>query len=240
MQSDRRHELEDNDLAGTTVELVERIRPHFRSILVAVGLLFAALAAWTLVSSQQSAGREQSWSACFAALSSGDGNRLADVVRQHPDTPAAGWAQLVLADSVLQDGCDGLFTDRVQGTMRLEDAVGRYRQLLASRPTGMLAERAVFGLARANEALGNLDEARKGYEAVVADHAGGAAASLAAGRVAALSRESTRQWYDWFGAQKPQPSPGSGTAPAAPPESPAADASSDTAAEPDAKPAAGK
>ncbi|MFM8292822.1 MAG: tetratricopeptide repeat protein, partial [Planctomycetia bacterium] len=157
MQSDRRHELAENDLAGTTVDLVERIRPHLRSIVVAVGLLFAALTAWTLVTSQQAAGRAQSWEACLAALTSGDGNRLAEVIRQHPDTPAAGWAQLVLADSALQQGCDLLFTDRVQGTARLDDAVGRYRQMLAARPTGMRAERAVFGLAKANEALGNLD-----------------------------------------------------------------------------------
>jgi hypothetical protein len=239
MQSDRRHELEENDLAGTTIELVDRVRPHLGSIVVAVGALFAALAAWTLVTSQQAAGQAQSWSACFAALTSGNGNGLADVIRQHPDTPAAGWAQIVLADSALQDGCDRLFTDRVQGSTRLEDAIGRYRQVLASRPTGMLAERAVFGLARANEALGNLDEARKGYEAVMADHAGGAAASLAAGRVAELSRESTRQWYDWFAAQKPQPAPASGAGPAASPEPPAADASSAPATEP-APPDAGK
>jgi hypothetical protein len=239
MQSDRRHELAENDLAGTTIALVDRVRPHLQSIVVGVALLFAALAAWTLVTSQQASGRAQSWADCFAALSSGDGAALSTVIRQHPDTPAAGWAQLVLADSALQEGCNRLFTDRVQGTKRLEDAVGIYRQLLATRPTGMLAERAVFGLARANEALGNLDEARRGYETVVADHAGGAAASLAAGRVAELSRDSTRQWYDWFAAQKPKPVPASDTAPAASPESPAVDASSTPAAEP-AAPAAGK
>jgi tetratricopeptide (TPR) repeat protein len=238
MQSDRRHELGENDLAGTTMELVDRIRPHLRSLLVAIGLLFGGLAAWTLVTSQQAAGRAQSWEACLAALTSGDGNRLAEVIRQHPDTPAAGWAQLVLADSALQQGCDLLFTDRVQGTARLEDAVGRYRQMLAARPTGMLAERAVFGLAKANEALGNLEEARRGYEAVIADHPGGASASLAEGRVAALSREATRQWYDWFAAQKPQPAAAAG-APATTPESPSSDAAPPASAEP-AAPADGK
>ncbi len=239
MQSDRRHELEENDLAGTTMELVDRIRPHLRSLIVAVGLLFGGLAAWTLVTSQQAAGRAQSWEACLAALTSGDGNRLAEVIRQHPDTPAAGWAQLVLADSALQQGCDLLFTDRVQGTARLDDAVGRYRQMLAVRPTGMLAERAVFGLAKANEALGNLDEARRGYEAVIADHPGGASASLAEGRVAALSREATRQWYDWFAAQKPQPAAAAGAPAATTPDSPSSDAAPPASAEP-GTPADGK
>lgn len=237
MQSDRRHDLAENDLAGTTLELVDRIRPHLRSLVVATGLLFGGLAAWTLISAQQVAGRAQSWESCLAALSSGDGSRLAEVIRQHPETPAAGWAQLVLADSALQQGCDLLFTDRVQGTGRLEDAAGRYRQMLSARPTGMLAERAVFGLAKANEALGNLEEARRGYEAVMADHPGGAAAALAAGRVAALSRESTRQWYDWFAAQKPPPA-AAGPA-ATTPESPPSDAAAPASAAP-AVPADGK
>ena len=223
MDTERRHELEENDLAGSTLELIDRIRPHLRTILTGIALLFAGLAVWTMIASQQSAAKARSWEDCIAAISSGDAERLAAVVRQHADSPAAGWAQLVLADSALAQGCDLLFADRARGLERLEDAVGRYRQLLASRPTGTLAERTVFGLAKANEAIGNLDEARQGYEAVIADHPGSAAASLAASRVSAVSREATRQWYDWFAAQKPAP--------------PAAPAGQSPAATPDAKPA---
>jgi len=241
MDTERRHELEDNDLAGTTLELVDRIRPHLRTILTGIALAFAGLGAWTVISSQQSAAKARSWEECIAALSSSDGERLTAVTRQHPDTPAAGWAQLVLADSALAQGCDLLFADRTRGMERLEDAVGRYRQLLAARPTGMLAERTVFGLAKANEALGNLDEARQGYEAVIADHPGSAAASLAASRVAAVSRQATRQWYDWFAAQKPAPpaAPAEGDKAATPDAPPPDAAPAADAAEP-AAPAAGK
>jgi predicted negative regulator of RcsB-dependent stress response len=241
MEEDRRHALEANDLAGTTLELVDRIRPHLRTILAAVGLLFAGLAAWTVIAAQQAAAKARSWESCIAAISSGDAAGLETVLRQYGDSPAAGWAQLELANAALAEGCDLLFTDRARGLTRLEDAVGRFRQLLASRPTGMLAERTVFGLAKANEALGNLDEARKGYEAVIADHPGSAAAQLAAARVAAVSREATRQWYDWFAAQKPAPpaAPAAGGQ-AATPDAPSADAApAATAAEP-AAPAAGK
>jgi hypothetical protein len=145
-------------------------------------------------------------------LGSGDAQRLEDMVRQHPESPAAGWAQLILADAALAQGCELLFVDRPRGTGRLEEAVGRYRQLLSGRPTGMLAERSVFGLAKANEARGDLDEARRGYEVVIADHPGGASAGQARDRLAALSREATRQWYDWFAAQKPLAAPADGGA----------------------------
>jgi predicted negative regulator of RcsB-dependent stress response len=195
MDTERQHELAENDLAGTTLELVDRIRPHLRTIVAGIALLFAGLAAWTVISAQQSSAKARSWKECIAALSSGDAEGLAAVATQKTDSSAAGWAQLVLADSALAQGCDLLFADRARGLERLQDAVGRYRQLLASRPTGMLAERTVFGLAKANEALGNLDEARQGYQAVIADHPGSAAASLAASRVGAVSprRDSRRQ-----------------------------------------------
>ena len=240
MDTERRHELAENDLAGTTLDLVDRIRPHLKTIVAGIALLFAGLAAWTVISAQQSAAKARSWEECIAALSSGDVAKLAAVAVQRTDSSAAGWAQLVLADSALEQGCNLLFADRARGLERLQDAVGRYQQLLASRPNGMLAERTVFGLAKANEALGNLDEARRGYEAVIADHPGSAAASLAASRVGAVSREATRQWYDWFAAQKPAPPAApTGQSPAATPDAkptdaaPAADAA-------ESAPAAGK
>jgi hypothetical protein len=241
MDTERRHELAENDLAGTTLELVDRIRPHLKTIVAGIALVFAGLAAWTVISAQQSAAKARSWKECIAALSSGDAEGLAAVARQQNDSSAAGWAQLTLADSALAQGCDLLFTDRVRGLERLQDAVGRYRQLLAARPTGMLAERTVFGLAKANEALGNLDEARQGYEAVIADHPGSAAASLAASRVGAVSREATRQWYDWFAAQKPSPPAApAGQSPAATPDAKPADAAPAADAAEPAAPAAGK
>ena len=220
MRAERRDELEENDLAESTLELVDRIRPHMRTVVIGIGLLFAALAIWTLVSAQFAAGRARSWETCMAAMTAGDANRLAEVARQYPDTPAAGWSQLLLADSLLQQGCDLLFTDRSTGMIRLENAVTGYRQVLASRPTGMLAERGVFGLAKANEALGDLEAARRGYEAVVAEHPQGSTAALAKARVAALGRPATRQWYDWFAGQNPQPAAAAGSAPVPPPATP--------------------
>jgi hypothetical protein len=44
MQPPQRIDLEDNDLAAATMQTVDRIRPHVRSIAALVGLLFAGLA----------------------------------------------------------------------------------------------------------------------------------------------------------------------------------------------------
>jgi hypothetical protein len=87
----------------------------------------------------------------------------------------------------------------------------------------MLAERATFGLAKARESLGQLDEARRGYAAVAAEFPEGALAGLARKHAATVDREATRQWYDWFAAQKitpPAPKPAAEEKPAEPPAKP--------------------
>jgi hypothetical protein len=214
MDGDRRHELEENDLAESTVAIVDRVRPHLRTIALAVGAAAVGLAAWTVVSSQQAASRGQSWDACMVALSEGNPERLTDVIRRYPGSPAAQWSQLMMADAAIGEGTQLLFIDRERARQRLDSAVGIYGGLLAERPRGLIAERAVFGLAKARESLGQLEEARRGYEAVVAEYPESAVRGIAENRIAALSRESTRQWYDWFDGWKP--------APAKPAEPPAA------------------
>lgn len=214
MDGERRHELEDNDLAESTVALVDRIRPHLRTIALALGGAMAALAAWTVVSSQQAATRSQSWDACMTALSEGNPERLTDVIRRYPGSPAAQWSQLMMADGAIAEGTQLLFADRERARQRLDSAVGIYTGLLAERPLSLIAERAVFGLAKARESLGQLEEARRGYETIVAEYPESAVRGIAENRIAALSRESTRQWYDWFDGWKPAP-------PAAPADKPA-------------------
>ena len=228
MDGDRRHELEDNDLAESTVALVDRIRPHLGTIALAVGRVIAALAAWTVVSSQQAASRSQSWDACMAALSEGNPERLTDVIRRYPGSAAAQWSQLMMADGAIAEGTQLLFVDRGRARQRLEAAIGIYSGLLAERPLALVAERAAFGLAKARESLGQLEEARRGYEAVVSEYPESAVRGIAENRIAALARESTRQWYDWFDGWKP-----------APPEPPAAAADGATVEGPAEPTAAG-
>ena len=65
-------------------------------------------------------------------------------------------------------------------------------------PTALAAQRGIFGLARARESLGELEEARRGYEALAAEYPDSPYRTIAEERVAALSRDSTQQWYKWF------------------------------------------
>ena len=195
-------EVGDNDLAEATLKIVDRIRPYFGTILAGLAAALAAFVVYGMVSSQAEATRTQSWDACLAAISSGDVDSFNEVVRRYPGTDAARWAELLMADAAASEGTQLLFIDRQRAEGRLQAAVEAYSSLMAGRPQGLLGERVVFGLAKARESLGQLAEARRGYEAVAAEFPADALAQIAAGRAAELGRESTRQWYDWFGAQK--------------------------------------
>lgn len=199
--ADELEELEGNALAEKTLEIVDRLRPHTNAILLGLGGLLVALAAWVLVSSQAATTKSQAWDAFLAGLSGGDPQAFDEVVRRYPGTPAAEWSRLVMADMALIDGTEMLFVNKDQAPPRLRAAAELYGSILAARPSAMLAERATFGLAKARESLGQLEEARRGYAAVAAEHPAGALAGLARTHAAALDRESTRQWYDWFAAQ---------------------------------------
>ncbi|MFM9057961.1 MAG: tetratricopeptide repeat protein [Planctomycetaceae bacterium] len=219
MRSERRHELESNDLADSATALVDRIRPYLGTVGLAVAAAVLGLAAWTFVDSRRAADREQSWDDCLAALAGGQPAGLEAVIERHKGTTAAQWAQLVLADGLLDQGSRLLYVDRTQATAQLDAAAARYKKLLEPTTLDLVRERATFGLAKVRENLGLLPEAIDGYKAVVKDHPNSAVRRFAEARIQTLERDSTRQWYDWFSQQKPEPPQADGAAP--PPTAPA-------------------
>lgn len=223
MQPDRRHELERNDLADSATELVERIRPHLWTVGLTAAALLLGFAAWTLVDSRRIAAREESWEACLEALGTGQAIAIDGVATRYPGTPAAQWSRLVLADGLLEQGSQLLYVDRGQAEQRLQSAAATYAGLLATRPTGIIAERATFGLAKSRENLGSLDEALRGYDALVREYPDSVVRPFAEARIAALGKDATRQWYDWFSQQKAVPPANvDGATPAATPPADAA------------------
>jgi hypothetical protein len=207
---------EDNDLAERILHLVERLQPHRGAILAGLAAVIVAGAAWSLVSAQSAATRAESWDAYLAAVATGNPAGFQDVITRYPDSTASDWSRLVLAEMALREGADLAFSDRARSKGRLEAAVQLYGMVIARKPKGLVAERAVFGLAKAREGLGMLDEARRGYDAIAREHPFGGLAELAATHAGTLGNESTRRWYDWFESQdvsaKKAPAEGGGEA----------------------------
>ena len=199
---ERQHELEQNSLAEWIVQLFDRIRPHLMTIVVGVVAVFGAIVAWLAISATNAASEAQSWEAYLSALATGETIAFNEVAERYPGSDAALWSQLVLADMALTDGAVLAFEDRTASNERLESAVDLYSAVLAAGPGGLLAERATFGLAKAQESLGELDKAQQGYASVVKAYPDSPLAAVAQEHADALAGDSTKDWYDWFFAQK--------------------------------------
>jgi len=219
---------EENDLAERILHLAERLRPYRGTILAGLAAALVAAAAWTLISSQSAATRAQSWDAYLAAASTGNPAGFQDVMTRYPDSAAADWSRVVLAEMALREGADLAFSDRSRSKGRLEAAEHFYGMVIARKPKGLVAERAVFGLAKAREGLGRLEDAQRGYEAVAREYPFGGLADLAADHAASLGNEATRRWYEWFESQdvaakpsEPGGEPGGAAKPPAEAEKPA-------------------
>lgn len=206
MKSERRHELRENDLADSVEQLSERLRPYVTLILsVAIGALVLVLIS-LFVSSRWEATRSESWDTCLAALVTGDPEGFREVILRYPGTPAAQWAELILAERNLSEATDLLFAKMDPANdvarERLQTAAAAYADVLSQRPPDMVAERATMGLAKARESLGELDQARRGYEAVADEYPSSPMANLATEHADDLARDTTKAFYNWFAEQR--------------------------------------
>lgn len=204
-------ELEGNALADGIGRVIDVIQPHLRAIGLGLAGLVLAAVAWMWMNQQRGALEAQSWNDYLAAFTSEDPAAFDAVAKNHAGSAAADWARLIQAEMALNEGTRLLFVDRGQASPKLQGAVDVYGELLVRRPKGLLAERATFGLAKANESLGRVEEARMGYESVVTDYPDGVLVDLARQRAQSLAGAESKDWYSWFASQ-----------PLAPPAAPAA------------------
>jgi predicted negative regulator of RcsB-dependent stress response len=211
MKAERRHELQHNELADWLAATFERMRPYWRAI---VGVTIAALvllAAYYIFSSRAQKTKSVAWDRYLRAISAATPDasttELEETVERFSKTPAAVWAEATLADVELADGIALLFVDKNQAEKKIKSAIGHYEALREKATEPLLKARVLFGLARAQESLGDLKEAAKTYEALV--DLKGEYQQLAQDRLTALSRDSTHDFYAWFAKEEPVRTPSS-------------------------------
>lgn len=205
MKSERRHELQHNALADWMARTGEELKPYQNLILsvVVIGLVtFAAYTWWSRTSASQAA---KAWGEFNDGMETRDLTELTQVIENYPDTKVAHTATVLSGDYRLNNGCYQLFENKVIGEQQLSKAIILYESDLRQSKSPMLLERATFGLARAKEAKGNLEEAERYYREVVANWSDGAYAEAANQRLDELKRPEIKQLYDDFRNFDPKP-----------------------------------
>jgi hypothetical protein len=216
MKTERRHELQTNELANSLAHFIEAVKPYSRALAAGALALVVLLFAWTYLANQNSHRAEQGWTEYFDALAKRNpAEDLEDIATRYAGTPVAEWARLVLADFQASDGTSRLFIQKTDAREELRKAAERYRAvILESRETTVL-EHATFGLARAHEALGtpeSLEDARKEYRSIGEKWPGSAYVAAAESRAKDLDEAQTKNFYDWLAKYEPpkQVMPGPG------------------------------
>ena len=198
MKTERRHQLETNELADSLAHWVEAARPYFRMV---VGLVIAAIVlsfVYAAASRHSAAKAQEAWDEYFQALNQMSREKFDDLADKYPGTPAAWWARTILGDMNLDEGSNLLYRDRPQARERLNAAVEQYETVLKEAKESAVLVRATYGLARAQEGLGELKAARESYLKIVTRWPTNALADAAQARAKDLKRAETQEFYDWF------------------------------------------
>lgn len=165
MKTERRHDLQTNELAKELSRWIERIKPYSKAVggvIIAAAVIVAVAAFLTTRTSKTEAA---AWDAYIEATSGGSQNldALEAVAVEYGGTSVEHWAVLAQADAQLQIGSRMLFHDKKEAKRYLHDAADAYVKLAAVNNQVLIVERATFGLARAYEALGDLKAAGEQY-----------------------------------------------------------------------------
>ena len=207
MKAERRHDLQNNELAERLAVLINKAGPQKNLIGGIVILAIVAIAAGSYLAGKGARDKAMGWADYFSMVDSTNSDGLKNVAAAYAGTPAGEWAENAVAFKHLGEAAQQAFTNRDESRDSYEQAKAAFQDLIAKASNDHLKSRAMIGLAQAHEGLGEIDEAIAGYKAVVESFPDSVLANSAAASQAALEKPSQRDWYTWFASQEPKTSP---------------------------------
>jgi hypothetical protein len=221
MKAERRHELQENVLAGWLARQIELIKPYWPTILAVLVVVSAAMLAYNVVRARSSAKKSQGWPEYFQATAENNIGELEKVAEDFPKTASGASALQAAADLRFVTGTNQLYSNPKGARLDLNEAVDDYSTVLERAEKlkhETLTRRALFGLARANESLFEISKAKERYQELVDDFPETPQAKVAKRRLETLARPATKEFLAWLSKQefKPLPMNLPGTQPGSP------------------------
>lgn len=201
MNSERRHELQENELASVIDRVNAKIEPYSKPIAAVVALAFIGLLGWGFYSSLQAEHRSDATYQLIEGSVRGDSETLATVAATYPKTPMAAWARLYQGSQKMGAGINALFTSRDESEELLNEANTAYEEALALSEDTLIQSRAHYGLARIAESRGKTDEAIAHYEATMDAGESVEMMTEAQQRIKLLSKPTAKNFLAWFDEQ---------------------------------------
>ncbi|NOY41938.1 MAG: hypothetical protein GXP26_08890 [Planctomycetes bacterium] len=193
MKSERRHDLESNEL----VVWLDKFRPYTGQATAVVAVVVSVLAIGSIWNSGSEAKQEAAWDAFALANDTSDPELMALLSaadnEEYAGTSMPEWAHVTWADRQLLLAGHAYLADRSAARSRLKKVEGIYSTLAAGASDSEVKNRARFGLARVFELQNKLDEAKEQYAMVQGD-----LESLASERATQLDLPEVREACAWL------------------------------------------
>ena len=214
MKTERRQELNQNELAQTVNTTLDKFMPYWQYVAAAAVILFTVYFVTMFVINSQRKAEELGWSTFFSAKAGRSADALDELAATQGDSPVAVWAQESAAQARLTEACAAVHRDRAAAKEGFQSALTGFQSVLSASPDTLLAQRASWGVAQAHEGLNDLASAKQAYQKLVDTWPESALAEKAKDRLEQLDDPQTQEFYQWFYAQEPpKPKASAGIAP---------------------------
>jgi len=208
MKTQRRHELQTNDLAANISRWLETAKPYTAQIIwvcVAVVVVVAGAIFFLNQSEEQS---KEAWEDYFVARARAEDvvsddqlaavqeqqQKLRSVADQYPNSAVGDFARLASADVAMAQGIQLYASDREAARKLIRSAIRSYRTLKDEAKLESVRDQATFNLGLAHEMLGEVESAIKQYSNV-----DGVMAKYAQNRAETLEHDpQAGEFYAWY------------------------------------------
>ncbi|UUO05045.1 hypothetical protein M4951_16835 [Blastopirellula sp. J2-11] len=221
MKSERRHELQKNELEQVLEKGMEQMGPQAKVLAgVAIAVVVAVLAViwfqW-----QSKLARASGWGELFTAsamMSQQDGKMtpaLESVGSAYHGRPAGAWAELFLGYDLYRQGLEKNFTQPDDAKLDLERSIKAFQNAEKAADVPELKQRALWGIGQSSEVIAtdeSLKTAISTYEKLSTQWPDSPFGEWAGDRLKMLQDKNVEQFYAWFRDQDfaPKASPTSG------------------------------
>jgi hypothetical protein len=204
MKTARRHELKENDLAHYLETAVDWTGANAKLIVLGIVGVCAVVAAWFYFQQRSKQNASEAWDVLYKTEAANDTQKLQQFVTAHKNTAAGQLANLSLADIAFEEGIAQMSVDRAQAISRVNEAKNRYFEVEQAAEDGRIEQRALLGMGRCFETVGDEVKAKEYYEKL-AKFENGLFRQEAERKLEDLSRPANEEFVKWYSALAPKP-----------------------------------
>jgi tetratricopeptide (TPR) repeat protein len=214
MKAERRHELQENQLAAWLSGKYVDARPYLTAAVAIVAGVALIWFVWSWYSRSTTSAQNEVWNSYYQAANesnTGDDSPLREFISEHSNEPVGIAARERLAIMQMGKGADAQLYSRDASMAAYQEAIELFDEVHELTEDESLKRFASFQIALCHESRYDLDAAIKSYEEIVERYAGTASADRAIQRLEDLKNPATKDFYAWHRVVNP-----AATTPAAP------------------------